>query len=123
MKRKAKAHKAANRVKTGFRGPSPDVGAAYQFKPGQSGNPDGRPKSKPLTDALLKILRENPLEAQKIARAMLKKVRAGSVKHFTAIADRIEGKPVQPIEGTGGEDGKTLEMTVNVIAGRAPTED
>ena len=122
MKRKAKALLPQNRKKSGFqKGRSGNP--ATQFKPGQSGNPGGRPKSKPLTEALQRILDANPQEADKIARAMLKKLRAGSVKHFTAVADRLEGKPVQPIEGTGGEDGKTLEMTVNVIAGRAPTED
>ena len=40
-----------NRHKTGFRGPSSDVGRDTQFKPGQSGNPGGRPKKTPYTDA------------------------------------------------------------------------
>ena len=42
----------ANKQKTGFRGPSPEVGKPHQWKKGQSGNASGRPKSKTLSDAL-----------------------------------------------------------------------
>lgn len=35
---------ASKPQKNGFRGPSPDVGRATQFKPGVSGNPGGRSK-------------------------------------------------------------------------------
>jgi len=112
-KKKAKKKKPTNRQKTGFRGPSPDVGKATQFKPGQSGNPNGRPKSKPFTDALIKAIQDDPSQVEKIAKAMLKKMRAGSVKHFTAVTDRVEGRPVQPIEGTG-ENG-VLELLVRNV--------
>ena len=44
--------------RTGFRGPSPDVGKPYQWKKGQSGNPGGRPKSKTLSAAYRNKLEE-----------------------------------------------------------------
>jgi hypothetical protein len=121
MKKKAKAVIPENRKKRGFQ-PGKSGNPATQFQPGQSGNPGGRPKSKPLTEAIERILKANPLEADKIAKAMLKKLRGGSVLHFKEIADRIEGKVVQQAELTG-PGGDKLEMTVNVIAGRAPAEN
>jgi hypothetical protein len=42
--RSGKSKMPQNRKGTGFRGPSPDVGKATQFKAGTSGNPGGRPK-------------------------------------------------------------------------------
>jgi hypothetical protein len=47
------------RHKTGFRGPSPDVGKATQFRPGISGNPSGGPKTGSLAQAYLRVLAEH----------------------------------------------------------------
>lgn len=62
------------------------------FMPGKSGNPSGRPKSKPFTDALSKIFTE--AECLAVAKALAKKARKGSLAHFQEAANRIEG-PVQ----------------------------
>jgi hypothetical protein len=88
----AKKPKPGIRQKTGFRGPSPDVGKATQFKPGVSGNPDGRPKKKPLTEALERLLSKYPAEADTVARAMVRRMKKGSVTHFREVADRVEGR-------------------------------
>ena len=61
------------------------------WKPGQSGNPEARPKKKPLTEALEKIY-SDPEECMAAARALAKKARKGSIAHFQEAANRLEGK-------------------------------
>ena len=89
-----------NRHRTGFRGPSPDVGKATRFQPGRSGNPAGRPRTKPLTEALRRILSRDE-DCDALARAIVRFARKGSVHHFREIADRLEGKVTQPVELAG----------------------
>ncbi len=102
-----------NKRKTGFRGPSPDVGKATQFKPGQSGNPGGRPKETPITDALRAAL-SDPSELEKFIRAVLKKANKGDVKAFQAVSDRVEGKPAQAVT-LGGADGGPIVFRLERI--------
>ena len=72
---------------------------ANAFKPGQSGNPGGRP-CKPLTDKLhSKLLAQRGRLAGQIADGIIEKAKSGDVAAFVAIADRVEGKPVQRVEG------------------------
>lgn len=78
-----------NREGTGFRGPSPDVGRATQFKSGKSGNPGGRPKRDYSAEIAAAVFEENPEE---IYRAMRKAVLKGDSRVFTALADRAFGK-------------------------------
>src|ERR1700722_19190585 len=94
-----------NKKKTGFRGPNPDVGKAYRWKKGQSGNPSGRPKSKTLSDAYRNKLEEpvpNDPEkrtwAELIAEAQVRDAVRGNVQAAREIADRTEGKAKQAIE-------------------------
>ena len=112
-----------NRHKTGFRGPSPNVGKSTQFQHGNRANPGGRPRSAPLTDELRNILetldpRERKTVARKIAEALVKQALKGSERHFRAIADRIEGKPAQRVEVTG-KDGDSIAVRVEIEAVRA----
>jgi hypothetical protein len=73
----------------------------YRFKPGQSGNPGGRPKAKPITELYARIL-EDPENLAAIKAAVLKTLtRAGSmamVLMLREMTDRIEGKVTQSIE-------------------------
>jgi hypothetical protein len=94
---------------TGFRGPNPSVGKATQFRPGQSGNPGGRPKMKPITDAYRAILAsENPEEfepktgAERIAFEVYQQAQEGRLRHAKEITDRVEGRVTQPIAGADG---------------------
>jgi Family of unknown function (DUF5681) len=94
-----------NRRKTGFRGPSPDVGKQTQWKKGESGNPGGRPKSKTLPDAYKNKLEEpvpNDPEgrtwAELIAEAQVRDAVRGNVQAAREIADRTEGRARQAIE-------------------------
>src|SRR5215471_15193087 len=86
--------------RTGFRGPSPDVGKATQFKAGQpSANPGGRPRKRPITSALEKLLDDS--KAEGIAQALIT-LASSDGKHAVAAAreimDRLEGKVSFPIE-------------------------
>jgi hypothetical protein len=94
-----------NKHKSGFRGPSPDVGKSYQWKKGQSGNPSGRPKSKTLSNAYRNKLEEvvpNDPEgrtwAELIAEAQVRDAVRGNVQAAREIADRTEGRAHQAIE-------------------------
>jgi hypothetical protein len=103
----------------GFRGSDPSVGEATQFKPGQSGNPGGRPKMKPITDAYRAILAsENPEEfqpktgAERIAFEVYQQAKTGRLRHAKEITDRVEGRVTQPV--AGAEDGELVVRIVGV---------
>jgi uncharacterized protein DUF5681 len=105
-----KAIMPENRHKTGFRGPSPDVGKATQFKPGVSPNPGGRPKDL-VSDAqkdLLKKIDEatGKTNAELVAEAQLKVALSGDTSAYCAIRDTTEGRPQQKVtvDGTGNAD-------------------
>jgi hypothetical protein len=77
---------------------------AHKFKPGQSGNPKGRPKSITLSEAYRKMLAQvDEADAQKRTRAeilaeeMYVKAKSGDVQALREIADRVEGKPKQTV--------------------------
>jgi hypothetical protein len=91
-----------NRRKTG--NPTPG-GEATRWKPGQSGNPGGRPKTAPLSHACCEVLaqpvRDDPegrTYAQKIAAILAEKAAGGDIRAAQELADRAEGKPRQSIE-------------------------
>jgi hypothetical protein len=73
------------------------------FRPGQSGNPKGRPKSALLSDALRHMLAEACPEdpertwAEVIADALIARAAAGDVQAAKEIADRVEGKARQHV--------------------------
>lgn len=86
----------------------------FQFKKGESGNPNGRPKGarslKSIINELGDIEYDTPEElkamypnakytAKELAiMAIFAKSIKGDVQAFTAWADRLEGKPKQDIE-------------------------
>jgi hypothetical protein len=89
-----------------------------RFKPGAEwkGNAGGRPKRKPLTEALEAIY-ANPKEAMAAAKAMARKIRKGDTKAFAEVADRIEGKV------TGHEVREAENRSVSVIVLDIPRPD
>ncbi len=90
--------------------------AEKMWKPGQSGNPGGRPKRKPLTDAYAALLDkpippdmarqlkldESTTYAQVIAMSLVREAVKGKVQAAAEVADRVEGKITQPISGPEG---------------------
>jgi hypothetical protein len=73
------------------------------FKPGQSGNPAGRPKKALLSDALRRQLAitapgmPERTQAEAIASALIAEAIAGNVQAIREVGDRSEGKPAQAI--------------------------
>lgn len=82
------------------------------FQKGQSGNPSGRPKSKPITEAIELALKRF-YEGDPQGRTMLQKavdeqtLRAadGDLQAFQWLTDRLEGRAKQQTEVTGADDG------------------
>jgi hypothetical protein len=76
------------------------------WKPGESGNPGGRPRTKSITEELQRLLdQEAPQSsgrtwASVIAGALLAKARKGDVRAIAELANRIEGKPFQTVDLT-----------------------
>lgn len=98
---------------------------AKPFKPGQSGNPNGRPKGVPNAATRMKRFLEleingkNPItkedEQFTVAELMDLKIIAkamnGDLSAWEKINDRLEGKSKQTTEHTG-------EMTLNNVEGQ-----
>lgn len=88
--------------------PNPET----QFKPGQSGNPSGRPKgAKDRSTVVRKWIeteefRKNPITKEEakhtqediITLAIIKKARGGDVKAYNALMDSLYGKARQLLE-------------------------
>jgi hypothetical protein len=79
-----------------------------RWKKGRSGNPGGRPRTAVLSEAYQEELaspapgdREGRTNTQAIARAVVKKARAGDLRAAQELADRIEGRPRQSVEHAG----------------------
>ena len=89
---------------------------AAKWQPGQSGNPGGRPKKRPVTSALERLLDDS--KAEGIARALIA-LASGEGKHAVAAAreimDRLEGKVSLPIEAKLNVENMTdEEMTARI---------
>jgi HPt (histidine-containing phosphotransfer) domain-containing protein len=72
-------------------------------KGGQPGNQNAA-KGKIWSDALRLELAQDRQRLRKLIKALMDKAESGDVPALKELADRIEGKAVQPVEGTG-EDG------------------
>ena len=72
------------------------------FQPGESGNPAGSYKGRPFTDALRRALARAELEGNfkdlnALAESLIAKALTGDVPALRELADRIDGKVVQPV--------------------------
>lgn len=84
-------------------------GNSLAWKPGESGNPAGRPKSITLSEALRRELAKDApategaeatgdTYAERIAAVLCAEAARGNVRAATEIADRTEGRPRQAVE-------------------------
>jgi hypothetical protein len=88
------------------------------FQPGQSGNPNGRPKSKPFKRALseaLKAAEDDSDILKAVALALVAKAKDGDVPAIKEIADRLDGKVTQPIGGDEDAGPITVQAIVRKI--------
>ena len=94
-----------------------------QFKEGESGNPNGRPKGTKNLSTILKAMLEEDVEVvidgkkerrqfqEVIIRKLLKKANDGEIRAIIEIFDRVEGKAKQEIDQkTEHSGGITLEI-------------
>lgn len=75
----------------------------HKWQPGQSGNPGGRPKKNHVTKMYERIL-SKPQNRKLIEDTVLKMILGGrmsSVLQLREMAERTEGKVVQPVEMGG----------------------
>jgi hypothetical protein len=73
------------------------------WKPGQSGNPMGRAKHKPFTDALrveLAAAGEDGRKLRQIAAKVIELAEEGDLEAVKLIWDRLEGRPMQQVDIT-----------------------
>lgn len=75
------------------------------WKPGESGNPGGRPKIAPLSQACRELLAQSVPDdpegrtfAEAIAQMLAKKAMEGDIRAAQELADRAEGRAHQSIE-------------------------
>ncbi len=78
-----------------------------RWKPGQSGNPDGRPpKGFSMAEVLRELLEqgENKPSARQIAEKAIAAAKSGDMRAIEFIFDRIDGKPKQSLRHEGDEE-------------------
>ena len=89
--------------------PNRNTAGLKPFQPGQSGNPGGRPKKLPLSDAIREELercgKSGVTNDRAIAQQLIEMALDGNLEAMREIADRTEGKPRQRIEASGPDGG------------------
>lgn len=80
---------------------------AKVFQPGQSGNPNGRPKKLPKIDDLLSDIlgaeEDRESEAHAILTSLVVEAKSGNVRAAEILLDRAYGKAKQSIDHTSGD--------------------
>jgi hypothetical protein len=86
--------------------------APFKFKPGQSGNPGGRPKRDFAAEIAQAVFEQN---AEMVYRAMAKALKRGSAGAFAVLAERGYGKTPQHVE-LGGNVTASVKVTFEDVA-------
>lgn len=87
------------------------------FKPGQSGNPDGRRKEQKFSAALHRaIVQDNGERLRKAAEKLLDLAAEGEAWAIGMLADRLDGKPAQETESNVNVTASVEHVAVQEIA-------
>ena len=77
-----------------------EIGHDSRIKPGEVRNPGGRPKRRPITEAILELLIANDgKELKRFAKTGLKKAADGDFQFWKEIREALEGKSPLPLVG------------------------
>jgi len=95
--------------------PGNSLSLPYRFKPGQSGNPGGRPKSKEINESSRKFLASDigksprvQTNAELIVAKIGHRAKKGDLGAAQFLADRAEGRPAISISHDGAGDNLRL---------------
>ena len=84
--------------------------AEHAWKPGQSGNPKGRPRGTGLTDRLRKLVEQDGGKfADGLVQAAMKAALQGDFRFFKEIMDRLDGPVKQRIEASMVMQAKAID--------------
>lgn len=114
----------------------PDQLKEHRFKPGQTGNPKGRPRTKLITRAyqhllaerfpkgkslndgfkqvLSELVQEGASLAEMVAMMQIGQALKGKTYAASEIADRVEGKPKQTQQIVGPDDGPLQHLNIDL---------
>lgn len=103
------------------------------WKPGQSGNPEGRPKGQRnyatiYREALIKLAEMNGMDAEQMETDILLKglagARKGDYRFYKDLLDRLHGQPVKKTELVDGEGNAVQPVLVKIVrdAGKPDTQ-
>jgi hypothetical protein len=107
-KKKASGNKEENRARSNAN--------LIPYKPGQSGNPNGRPKKRLIDQVLEELLLENDSQiAAVLAKIMLNKAGRGNAAAIDWVAKRTQGEPKRAHEVSGG-DGDPIRLVMRHVA-------
>ena len=88
----------------------------YEFKRGESGNPNGRPKLPDLKEAMQSILNEGGKDGVTALETILKRLRKmaadGNLKAIDILLDRAYGKAKQQIDVTSQDEKITVPTII-----------
>jgi hypothetical protein len=90
------------------------------WKPGQSGNPNGYSRKRRIYDRLCEILdrkRGDTTIEEALCEAAVVEGLNGSIQHFIAIRDSVDGKPRQSFEVSGPE-GNAISFNIGDVEGK-----
>lgn len=91
------------------------------WKPGQSGHPGGRPKTKLFSQALRNVLSLS--EAEEIAKKVVEMAKNGDLQAVNIVADRLDGKPHQSVEVTDERTDDLAAVFDQILADSASTTE
>ena len=83
----------------------------YQFKPGKSGNPKGRPKALPgINKMLTEVITEDARRS--ILKMLVAQAKKGNMRAIELVLDRLYGRVQQQTEVSGKMDVRSIQMLI-----------